>query len=933
LIPRQGRGALEQVPGRHEGAPAGVQRVQASLQKVWRPSGSLSSRMRTLVGFTAVAAMLAGALLSSVYVFAGRSGLIADDARDAARRYRAAAANAAWFGDATAAQKVTDLVAAGGHFRSVTMLDAQGNTLARSTAAEEDADRLGRFLPAVTVRLPLEAEYEDVGALQVTASRGPALEALLWLVPLQATALAIALGVALVATGRLRATIARPVQGLIEIMEHVARDKDYGAKAQPEGPDEIGILINSFNDMLYQIRERDEHLADHRRQLQEQVAERTRKLEEAAREAEHSSRAKGDFLARMSHEIRTPMNGVVGMAELLQNTPLDERQLRMLQTMRRSADALLEIINDILDFSKIEAGRLQVVNEDFGLVDLFEEVCELLASKAQERGLELVCDVDGAVPTHASGDAVRLRQVVVNLLGNAVKYTEQGHVIVRSRVVGEDGGRFRLRVEVEDTGLGIPAEELETVFEAFTQVDSFETRKHGGTGLGLAITRQLVGILGGEVGVSSKLGQGSTFWFELPLAQAAHPPRPEPWALPETRVLLVQPHEPSAAVTSALLGQAGATVVTVATGQRALEKLALDGPYGLAVVDRNLPDMDGNEFLERLGSSGLAAVPVVMLTPAASSGRPAEGAACEPDEWLAKPVRRQRLRETVERALGLAAPATPDVVDSAPATALRDLGLKVLLVEDSPVNLEVASGMLDALGCEVVTAGDGTLGVEYALGRHFDIVLMDCQMPLMDGYEATRKIRAGEAANGRAAVPIVAITANALPGDRERCLESGMTDFISKPFTLRKLQAVMQAVTGASGRAAGAVPAAADDFTATHPVIEVGQIEELRSLGRPQLVRQAILLFLKQAAEKLDEVQSALAGGNLEQVGFAAHALKSASLSLGGRRFAAVAGACEAAARGGDADAAQAEARRLRPEFRSLCKALTELAQTEERVA
>jgi CheY-like chemotaxis protein len=224
--------------------------------------------------------------------------------------------------------------------------------------------------------------------------------------------------------------------------------------------------------------------------------------------------------------------------------------------------------------------------------------------------------------------------------------------------------------------------------------------------------------------------------------------------------------------------------------------------------------------------------------------------------------------------------------------------------------------------------------VEYALGRHFDVVLMDCQMPLMDGYEATRKIRASESANGRSPVPIVAVTANALPGDRERCLESGMTDFISKPFTIRKLQAVMLAVTGsAAGVAAAASAPAASDLTATHPVIEVGQIEELRSIGRPQVVRQAILLFLKQAAGKLDELHAGLGGGNLEQVGFAAHSLKSAALSLGGRRFASVAGACEAAARTGDAGAARREAQRLRPEFRALCKALTELAQMEERVA
>jgi two-component system sensor histidine kinase/response regulator len=890
--------------------------------------------MRTLVGLTAVAAAIAGALLSCLYVFIYSGERIADESRAVALQHRAAAATAALNGNDGAAQAVADFIAKTSPRTAVEIRNARGRTLARSAAAGGEPPRLLGALMRVSVSVPLETELLPVGSMQLTTSRGPAFTATLWLLLVQFVALAIALGLSLLATGRLRSTTVEPIKGLIETMEHVARDKDYSLKAQPDGPDEIGILINSFNDMLNQIRDRDEHLAEHRRQLQEQVVERTRKLEDAAREAEHSSRAKGDFLARMSHEIRTPMNGVVGMAELLQNTPLDERQLRMLRTMRRSADALLEIINDILDFSKIEAGRLQVVSEDFGLVELMEEVCELLAPKAQERGLELVCDVDGTLPSHASGDAIRLRQVIVNLLGNAIKYTEQGHVVVRARSAAGDDGALRLRIEVEDTGLGIPEEELESVFEAFTQVDSFETRKHGGTGLGLAITRQLVEILGGEVGVKSRIGQGSTFWFELPLDPAARPPRSEPWSLPEARVLLAQPSEPAAAATSSLLERAGAKVVTVATGQRALEKLALDGPYSLVMVDRRLPDMDGNEFLERLGSSGLAGVPVVMLTPVVGSGRNAEGAAFEPDGWLVKPVRRQRLAETVEHALGLAGPAAPDRSEAATGSVLRDLGLKVLLVEDSPVNLEVASGMLEALGCEVVTAGDGTLGVEYALGRHFDVVLMDCQMPLMDGYEATRKIRASESANGRSPVPIVAVTANALPGDRERCLESGMTDFISKPFTIRKLQAVMLAVTGsAAGVAAATSTPAASDLTATHPVIEVGQIEELRSIGRPQVVRQAILLFLKQAAGKLDELHAGLGDGNLEQVGFAAHSLKSAALSLGGRRFASVAGACEAAARTGDAGTARREAQRLRPEFRVLCKALTELAQMEERVA
>jgi len=901
------------------------------MQKVWRPTGSLTGRMRRLVGLTAVSAMLAASLLSSAYVFLDRSDRLAERTGQVAAHHRAAAAAAVLSSDEAAARKVVGLAQADAGASSASIVSDAGVVLA-AIDRPEPAGWAARLLPEVVVSLPLETEFGTVGTLQLSVSRQSALSAMLALLPGQALALALALGLTVLATRRIRATITRPIEGLLDTMERVAREQDYSLKAQPDGPEEVGSLINSFNQMLAHIRDRDERLAEHRRQLQEQVIERTRNLEVTAKEAEHSSRAKGDFLARMSHEIRTPMNGVVGMAELLQNTQLDARQLRMLQTMRRSADALLEIINDILDFSKIEAGRLQVISDDFALAELIEEVCELLASRAQERGIELVCDIDAGVPAFGNGDPIRLRQIVTNLLGNAIKYTEEGHVIVRASVAGQDESQFRLRVEVEDTGLGIPEGEIASVFEAFTQVDSFETRKHGGTGLGLAITRQLVSLLGGEVGVHSRLKQGSTFWFELPLARAVRPPRRAAWSMAPLTVLLVEPHHETAAAIKALLGQAGATVEVVATGERAFERLATGTPCGLVVADSTLPDMEGSGFLERLSASGLAALPVVMLAPAAASGQLAETGAGEPDEWLVKPVSRARLAEATSRALGLEAPDGRKSGESSTAL-VHSLRLKVLLVEDSPVNQEVACGMLEALGCETVSAADGTLGVEYALGRSFDVVLMDCQMPLMDGYEATRKIRSGEAASGRAPVPIVAITANALPGDRERCLASGMTDFISKPFTLRRLQAVLQAVTGATGEPAAAPETGGTTTLQGLPVVEVGQIEELRSLGRPQIVRQAILLFLKQAAQKLDELDAALLRGELPQVGFAAHSLKSASLSVGGKRFAGVAGDCESAARHGDSAGASQHARRLRPEFRALCKALSTLAQAEERAA
>jgi len=594
--------------------------------------------MRKLIGMTVLSAVLAGGLLSTVYVYVDHSARLRGQLERTALAYRNAAATAASFDDADAARAVIDLTATTAAADSARIVGVDGAVLASHEPPAEGGPTGGlaaMLLPSVAVALPLEIDYQQVGTLELSASRAPVVYALGSMLLMQAAALGVALLVAIAITRRLRETISRPIQGLLETMERVAEEKDYSLSVQPDGPDEIGSLIISFNDMLSQIRGRDEHLAEHRQQLQELVIERTRNLESAAQEAEHSSRAKGDFLARMSHEIRTPMNGVVGMAELLQNTQLDSRQLQMLHTMRSSADALLEIINDILDFSKIEAGRLQVTSEDFAVVDLIEEVCDLLAARAQERGLELVCHVDGKVPAWCSGDPLRFRQVLTNLLGNAIKYTQQGHVAVHAVVTGEEDRGFRLRIAVEDTGLGIPEEEIENVFEAFTQVDSFETRKHGGTGLGLAITRQLVDLLGGDVGVSSKLGKGSTFWFELPLARA--PKQAAPWSIAAVPILLVQDHEAAAQAITELLEAAGASVARVNTGDRAMERLALAGPFEAVIVDHALPDASGAEFLERLRTSGLAAVPVIMLTPVVTAGN--DEVACEPDEWLPKPPR------------------------------------------------------------------------------------------------------------------------------------------------------------------------------------------------------------------------------------------------------------------------------------------------------
>ncbi len=694
--------------------------------------------------------------------------------------------------------------------------------------------------------------------------------------------------------------------------------------------------------MLHQIHTRNQRLAEHRRKLQELVLERTKSFEQAARQAEHASRAKGDFLARMSHEIRTPMNGVVGMAELLENTRLEEQQHRMLQTMRSSADSLLSIINDILDFSRIEAGQLQVLKTDFSVIELIEEVCELLAPRAHERGLELVCDIEASVPETCSGDPIRIRQIVTNLLGNAVKYTEKGRIILRASATPKPGGKSELKVVVEDTGLGISEQQLGTIFEAFTQGDSFESRKHGGTGLGLAITKQLVTILSGDIGVTSTLGAGSTFWVTVPLnGGSGEAPASEPWSAGVQSVLIVIEDEAAARALERQVEAGGAQVWTAQTGHRAFERLTLSS-FGLVLVDEVLPDMTGYQFIDKLrGAAGHAATPVLMLTtskPAAEKARATSVASSRPDASVERPARRETLRRGIAEALGRGKTAR---AEEGSASEHATLQLKVLLVEDSPVNREVAMGMLEAMGCTVETAGDGSIGCELALSWKFDAVLMDCQMPLMDGFEATRRIRSSEVAAGRKPMPIIALTANALQGDRERCLEAGMSDFISKPFTMRKLyDALADAAAGtppATGD--GGPPVATGPETlaileeTAPPVVDPAHIKELRSLGRPHLVHQAIVMFQKQALQNLEELDSACQAGSLEGIAQAAHALKSSSLSVGGRRFAAAAGEVEQAARREALDTARKLGGGLRPEFAVLSQALGEVKHSEDAAA